>query len=124
MFRKLFVFLLVTSYLINIIQAKEVVCTEYDLKRELKEDLADNGKLDCLRESYDSNGNRVYSDADWDSDCSFESTMPGEHWKVRLQNIYGLPIGLVDVEGNPVSDDFEDQADMCEIIRALIANSK
>ena len=32
--------------------------------------------------------------------------------------------GLVDVEGNPVENDFEDQADMCEIVRALVANSK
>lgn len=30
--------------------------------------------------------------------------------------------GLVDVDGNPVDTDFEDQADMCEIVRALVFN--
>ena len=30
----------------------------------------------------------------------------------------------VDVDGNPVENDFSDQADMCEIIRAMLANSK
>ena len=37
---------------------------------------------------------------------------------------YNLKKGLVDVNGNPVEDDFDDQADMCEIVRALIANGK
>ena len=32
--------------------------------------------------------------------------------------------GLVDVDGIPVENDFEDQADMFKIIRALVANSK
>jgi len=30
---------------------------------------------------------------------------------------------LVDVDGNPVENNFPDQADMCEIIRALVANN-
>ena len=37
---------------------------------------------------------------------------------------YGLTKGLVDVDGSPVENDFSDQADMCEIIRAMLANSK
>jgi hypothetical protein len=31
---------------------------------------------------------------------------------------------LVDVNGQPVTTDFPDQADMCELIRALIAGNK
>jgi hypothetical protein len=46
-----------------------------------------------------------------------------QHWKTRLEKNYGVTRGLVDVNGNPVENDFDDQADMCEIIRALIANS-
>ena len=46
------------------------------------------------------------------------------HWKNRLIKNYGLTKGLVDVDGNPVENDFADQADMCEIIRAMLANSK
>jgi hypothetical protein len=46
-----------------------------------------------------------------------------QHWKTRLEKNYGVVRGLVDVNGNPVENDFDDQADMCEIIRALIANS-
>lgn len=70
--------------------------------------------------------------ANWDSDCSFEANNPSinfffykldNHWKNRLIKNYGLTKGLVDVDGNPVENDFSDQADMCEIIRALLANS-
>ena len=45
-------------------------------------------------------------------------------WLQKLQQNYGLKKGLVDVEGNPVKKNFSDQADMCEIVRALIANGK
>ena len=41
-----------------------------------------------------------------------------------MQQNYGLKKGLVDVNGNTVDKDFTDQADMCEIIRALIAAGK
>lgn len=100
----------------------EVVCSEEVLARELLEDINDNGKLDCLREIRDENGKVIQSAAAWDSDCAFESEPKTEHWKTRLIRNYGLTKGLVDVNGNPVPDDFDDQADMCEIIRALIAN--
>jgi len=106
----------------------EVVCSEDEFVREIIEDLEDNGKLDCLRESKptpdetpEKRSKRIL--ANWDSDCSFESESENFHWKSRLEKYYGLTKGLVDVEGNPVEDDFEDQADMCEIIRALVANS-
>ena len=41
-----------------------------------------------------------------------------------MQNNYGLEFGLVDVNGQPHEKDFDNQADMCEIVRALIANGK
>ena len=102
----------------------EVVCSEEVLARELREDIEDNGKLDCLREIRDKNGNIINSPAAWDSDCSFESDSKTLHWKNRLIKNYGLTKGLVDVDGNPVEEDFEDQADMCEIIRTLVGNGK
>lgn len=108
----------------------EVVCSEDELVREIVEDLEDNGKLDCLRESQPSSpdespelrAKRIA--AHWNSDCSFEAESENFHWKTRLEKYYGLTKGLVDVDGNPVEQDFEDQADMCEIVRALVANSK
>ncbi len=45
-------------------------------------------------------------------------------WFAKLQQNYGLKKGLVDVNGEPVEKDFDDQADMCEIIRALVASGK
>lgn len=45
-----------------------------------------------------------------------------DHWKNALASNYNFYKGLVNVEGEPVAEDFEDQADMCEIVRALIAN--
>ena len=107
----------------------EVVCSEDELVREIVEDLEDNGKLDCLRESQPSSPDETPERrakriaANWNSDCSFESESENFHWKTRLEKYYGLTKGLVDVDGNPVENDFEDQADMCEIIRALVANS-
>ena len=107
----------------------EVVCSEDELVREIVEDLEDNGKLDCIRESLPSSPNESPEQkskriaANWNSDCSFEAESENFHWKTRLEKYYGLTKGLVDVDGNPVENDFEDQADMCEIIRALVANS-
>ena len=120
--------ILVLFCFINYIHS-EVVCSEDELVREIIEDLEDNGKLDCLRESNplspdekpEQKTKRIA--ANWDSDCSFESDSESYHWKTRLEKYYGLTKGLVDVDGNPVEDDFEDQADMCEIMRALVANS-
>jgi hypothetical protein len=127
--RKLIVCLFFLSLvLLNTIKA-EVVCSEDELVREIVEDLDDNGKLDCLRESLPSSPNETPEQkskriaANWNSDCSFEAESENFHWKTRLEKYYGLTKGLVDVDGNPVENDFEDQADMCEIIRALVANS-
>jgi len=107
----------------------EVVCSEEELIRELLEDIEDNGKLDCLRESIpnlneteDEKAKRIA--AEWNTDCSFEAESEKFPWKVRLEKYYGFTKGLVNVDGEPVDTDFEDQADMCEIVRALVANSK
>jgi len=123
----LFTFLLFTIYLTYI--NSEVVCSEDELVKELIEDLEDNGKLDCLRESLPLSKDETLEQkekriaANWNSDCSFEAESDNFHWKTRLEKYYGLTKGLVDVDGNPVDNDFDDQADMCEIVRALIANS-
>jgi hypothetical protein len=126
---QIFAILLIFSHFITFTYS-EVVCSEDELVRELLEDLEDNGKLDCLRESSapsadekpEQKAKRIA--AHWDSDCSFEAESDNFHWKTRLEKYYGLTKGLVDVDGKPVEEDFADQADMCEIVRALIANSK
>lgn len=127
---KFILFTVVISMFLIQITKSEVVCSEDELVREIMEDLEDNGKLDCLRESEPISPNETPEQkakrmaANWNSDCSFESESDNYHWKTRLEKYYGLTKGLVDVDGNPVENDFEDQADMCEIIRALVANSK
>lgn len=108
----------------------QVVCSEDELIRELYEDIIDNGKLDCLRKSApipgetDDDAKRRIA-ANWDSDCSFEAEGTGNaNWLPKFINNYGLEKRLVDVNGKSVEIDFEDQADMCEIVRALVANGK
>jgi hypothetical protein len=124
----LFVFFILFLCLITIIKTAGVVCSEDELAKELQEDLADNGKLDCLRESLPPSGNEdrnqkeLREKAMWTGDCSFEAESNIGHWKQILEKNYDLKKGLVNVEGEPVENDFDDQADMCEIIRALIAN--
>jgi len=110
----------------------QVVCSEDELIRELYEDIIDNGKLDCLRRSMTPNEADETEEqrkrrvaANWDSDCSFEASNSGStNWISKLLTNFGLNKGLVDVNGDPVERDFEDQADMCEIVRALVANGK
>ena len=43
-------------------------------------------------------------------------------WVAKFLNNYKLSKGLIDVNGDQVETDFEDQADMCEIIRSLVGN--
>lgn len=105
----------------------EVVCSEDELVKEIKEDLADNNKLDCLRESLPVLGETVEQKekrikANWTGDCSFESESNGESWVTRLQKNYMLFRNLIDVDGKPYTVNKPEQADMCEIIRSLIGN--
>jgi len=123
--------LIVVVFLISAASSQSV-CSEDELIRELYEDLIDNGKLDCLRKSVSPNESEENEEqkrkriaAEWNSDCSFEADGTGNaNWLVQLTNNYGLKKGLVDVNGDPVESDFDDQADMCEIVRSLIANGK
>ena len=96
------------------------VCDLNTLIVEIKQDLADNGMLDCLRviepphfveETEDQKNLRLA--AQWDTACAFEADT---NWKDNLAKQFGVT-QLVDSIGDPVSKDFEDQADMCEIIR-------
>ncbi len=61
----------------------------------------------------------------WTGDCSFEAdNIEDANWGKFLQLNFGISTGLVDVDGKPVPSDFDEQADMCEIIRALVASGK
>ncbi len=131
--KKLFCFIIIIiklSLLSNILSVS--VCTLDEFIRELQEDIEDNGKLDCLRSSVSlKGGNESQADkakrikANWDSECAFESEITdGYDWRKILLDTYGINT-FVDVNGEPSSppyQDFDDQADMCEMIRALIGN--
>jgi hypothetical protein len=121
----LFVTLLVLSNMVNHYKS-DSVCSLKALKIELLEDLADNGMLDCMRviekphfkeETEQEKNLRVL--AQWDTSCSFEAT---NSWMEALRTSIGVQ-ELVDVNGEPVKKDFEDQADMCEIVRAAVAKN-
>merc|ERR1712080_143399 len=118
------VLIAMVSFLVSV--KSDAVCTEQVLITELRQDILDNGKLDCLRvvqpapadveETDLMRKNRIA--AVWDTDCAFEASY---NWLGQLKEYYGLEKGLVDVNGKPVKRDFDDQADMCEMVRALIA---
>lgn len=81
--KMMFFTLSILSLLISHTYSAGVVCSIEELAKELKEDLADNGKLDCLRESLPSPGETKTQEelrlaAMWTSDCSFEYTGPEE----------------------------------------------
>ncbi len=96
------------------------VCDLKTLVMEIKQDLADNRILDCLRqieplhiteETEDQRNLRLA--AQWDTSCAFEAS---DRWLDKLVKHYGIS-NLVDSVGDKVSKDFDNQADMCEIIR-------
>ena len=103
------------------------VCSAATLIRELKEDLRDNNKLDCLRkplkpakdklESHDARKKRI--EAAWDSDCAFEADYD---WLSIAKTRYGISNGLVDKDGKAIDYAFGEQADMCELIRTMIVS--
>ena len=74
---KLFVYVLVYIMVMSI--RTDAVCDEQTLVTELKQDIADNGKLDCLRvvqdpptdkeETEDMKKKRIA--AAWDTDCRY-----------------------------------------------------
>jgi len=135
---KLLVKTLLGIMLISLLSVKvssQVVCSQNELIKELMEDLLDNGKLDCLRSSSNPNQEDETEEqskrriaANWTGDCSFEAQGDEENdWRKSFLEIYGVK-SFVDVFGNPPKEpaqpyqDFDDQADMCEIVRALVGN--
>ncbi len=108
---------------------QDAICTEATLITELIQDIKDNKKLDCLRDPLDPPLDHIESqeekvlriEAAWDTDCAFEADYD---WLTILKKNYGLNFGLVDVNGKQINTDFDNQADICEIIRALIADGK
>ena len=101
------------------------ICSAQQLINELIEDLADNGKLDCLINPLPAPRDRQESDEDrkkridaaWDSDCSFEADYD---WMKIAKERFALQSGLVDRDGKAVDYPFDKQADFCELIRAMI----
>jgi hypothetical protein len=122
-FHFIYIFYFIYSYIQP--SLSDAVCTEQMWINELIQDIAYNGKLDCLRnplpapEIETAEEQRKRLEAAWDTDCAFEASYD---WYTPLKEKFKLTKGLVDVNGNPVPYDFKDQADMCEIARALIAN--
>jgi len=106
-------------FIINVVKSDEV-CDLETFLTEVRQDLKDNGMLDCLRvipppnfvvETEEQKDLRLA--AQWDSACAFEAD---NNWMKLLKEHYSI-MTLVDVVGEPVKKDFEDQADLCEILR-------
>ncbi len=119
----LFILTILTFLLIIPTFNTDSVCDLELFILELKQDLEDNGILDCLRrikppngviETFDQKTKRL--SAQWDSSCSFESSYD---WPSVLKKNYGVST-LVDEIGEPVDHNQPEQADMCEIVRASI----
>jgi len=94
------------------------------LTTELKQDLEDNGYLDCLRKIHPPEGGLETEEvknlrlaAQWDTDCSFEAEYD---WMSAIAETFKIQ-NLVDSHGDIVEKDFDEQADMCEIVRAAVA---
>ena len=120
------VILIAILYFANPIQS-DSVCDLATLKREIIEDLADNNQLDCMRviepphnsPETDEAKKNLRIMAQWDSACSFEAK---NNWVLQAKNNLGIT-ELVDSTGavNANGKDFDDQADMCELVRAALA---
>ena len=120
---KMYNYLLIGIILVLISNVKtDAVCDLATLIVELKQDLADNGMLDCLRtidpphfveETEHQKNLRIA--AQWDTSCSFEAS---SNWAQVLRSVHDIPY-LVDSVGERVEKDFDNQADMCEIVRYI-----
>jgi hypothetical protein len=83
--------------------------------------------LDCMRTIHPSHNedednekmNRRLA-AQWDSDCAFEGP---DSWVEDMKRFHNIPY-LVDDSGDIVEETLEDQADMCEFIRAAFMANK
>ena len=124
---KVKLFALVAIFLFALAPVKsDSVCDLETFLLEVKQDLKDNGMLDCLRvieppnfvvETEDQKNMRLA--AQWDTACAFEAE---NDWMKLIKDHYKIS-GLVDSIGEPVLKQFEDQADLCEILRAGVAKN-
>jgi hypothetical protein len=121
---KFFVFTILIIIFVSI--KADAVCDLRTLKIELKQDLDDNGILDCLRiiephhfvaETEDQKNLRLA--AQWDTSCAFESSA---NWKEKLKLTYGIT-NIYNSKGEVITEDSEHEADMCEIVRAAMMNT-
>jgi hypothetical protein len=115
----LFFLILILTILISKVNS-DSVCDLNTLIVEIKQDLRDNGMLDCLRVIEQPNSIEETEEqknlrlaAQWDTSCAFESN---SSWEEVLKKVYDINT-LVDSVGEPVKKNFGNQADMCEIIR-------
>jgi hypothetical protein len=115
---QLILILLMTTLLMKV--SSDSVCDLKTLLMEIKQDLADNRILDCLREieplhiteeTEDQRNLRLA--AQWDTSCAFESS---DKWMNKVMKNLGITY-LVDSVGERVGKDFDNQADLCEIVR-------
>lgn len=99
------------------------VCTAKMLIQELTEDLRDNSKLDCLfkpipaKEGETPEERKIRIDGVWDTDCAFQASYD---WFTIAKENFGINTGLVDSDGKIVESQFDNQADICELIRSMI----
>ena len=116
---KLFSSIVILMCLFNSFRT-DSVCDLETFLLEVKQDLKDNGMLDCLRiieppnfvvETEDQKNMRLA--AQWDTTCAFEAQ---NDWKKLIKDHYKIT-GLVDSIGEPVVKDSSGQADLCEILR-------
>jgi hypothetical protein len=125
-YKKIFLALTILFSYLSVSIKTDSVCDLETLKLELLQDLADNNMLDCLRiievphnlkENEQQRNIRLA--AQWDTSCSFEADST---WIENMKTNYGVT-QLVNSAGDPVTKDFEDQADMCELIRAAVSKN-
>ena len=124
---KIGIFLIINVFLLGNILC-DSVCSAQQLIDELIQDIKDNNKLDCLRKPLPGPKDRQESteekkariDAAWDSDCAFEADYD---WLSPMRERFGLKSGLVDKDGKAIDFPFDNQADMCELVRAMIAGN-
>ncbi len=115
---------LVTFIKLNL---SSTICSAEKLIQELIEDVQYGGKLNCLL--FPKTPNNQASDGEspkeanlrikaaWTSECAFKARY---NWPDIAKERYGIQ-NLVDVEGKPLDGPLDDQADICQLIRAFIA---
>jgi len=105
----------------------DAVCDQDTFINELKQDLADNNMLDCLRvivpphmgqETAEQKNRRLA--AQWDSDCSFDGP---ESWVREMSKVFNIA-SLVNNVGDVVERDSDNEADLCEFVRAAFNANK